>query len=880
MNKLRFIPLALSLFLLTTHFASAEIGRSPTDNSLSPIGTNFHFFTDWSSEYPFINLFRMARPWITSSDVWDTNEWDKLEADLDENGYPTRLPSADDPNANYRYVTTLMMTDVGPNYPGGEYNVYYDGEGTITYGRDAVLVSSSPGHDVINVTPSSGIMLRITATTQGNHIRNLRVVMPGYTAAQEASQVYHDDFLNVIKKYRVLRYMDWMRTNWDLGGPIDRREVSDIWTDRSRPTDAFYTTERGVPLEVMVDLANYNNADPWFNHSHLATDNDIYLFAEHVRDTLNDDRFVYVEYSNEIWNYGFQQGNWMEEQAEADPTISEGNGLQKRLSWYGKRSAEMCNIWKQVWAEQSERVICVIATQAANAYIGQQMLDCPLWSGAPCHSHVDAVAIAPYFGQHIGHNAYLDEVRLWLGEADGGLNKLFRELEFGDVLTDRRYQYIFKTKLGDALAYVTEYKQMADDRGISLVSYEGGQHLVGFGGAQNDMELNALFEAANDDPRMKTAYDDYFAGWHGSGAGFFVHYANAGKNTKWGFWGASQYLTNADSQKRSSVETYVDNYQCDWDACTVPDGTPTAVGLEAQSAENRPLWLAIPLILLVGATFLVLGRRRSLLWMVLLIGCSPAAYEPAAVEVLTPDILSFTADVTEYVPGVPFTLTWASAGVGSLNLETVNTDALIGGTTVETVSATDSLIITPAVGQIGALYFKLTSPDGSVSRDILLEQTCSTAWVFSPAPTRCAAFPIVYTDAVALSFENGFMMYVPSLSAVWVMSADGSRTWDVRDLYDPLVDPFEDPSINPPPLSMLYEPTGALGKVWRETPEVRDTLGWATLPLTLPYVATMQCTDYVRGGLCLLNAASQLGFVLYFSRDPMWEINYDTVLNP
>ncbi len=43
--------------------------------------------------------------------------------------------------------------------------------------------------------------------------------------------------------------------------------------------------------------------------------------------------------------------------------------------------------------------------------------------------------------------------------------------------------------------------------GSRLVPYEGGQHLVGIRGAENDDALTALLTAANADPRMGKLYD-------------------------------------------------------------------------------------------------------------------------------------------------------------------------------------------------------------------------------------------------------------------------------------------------------------------------------------------------------------------------------------
>ena len=69
----------------------------------------------------------------------------------------------------------------GLPYRAGRYVVLYEGQGTLEYGFDAKLVSSSPGRDVFQVASPSedGIEFRITATDpnhNGNYIHNIRVV--------------------------------------------------------------------------------------------------------------------------------------------------------------------------------------------------------------------------------------------------------------------------------------------------------------------------------------------------------------------------------------------------------------------------------------------------------------------------------------------------------------------------------------------------------------------------------------------------------------------------------------------------------------------------------------------------------------------------------
>ena len=62
-----------------------------------------------------------------------------------------------------------------------------------------------------------------------------------------------------------------------------------------------------MPLEVMIDLANACNASPWFCIPHLADDQFVAEFAQTVKARLKPNFEVYVEYSNEVWNFQFAQ---------------------------------------------------------------------------------------------------------------------------------------------------------------------------------------------------------------------------------------------------------------------------------------------------------------------------------------------------------------------------------------------------------------------------------------------------------------------------------------------------------------------------------------------------------------------------------------------
>jgi hypothetical protein len=311
------------------------------------LGTNLAEVTDYSPQLPFVNLFRSSRTWLTqcevgvdsgctSANAFDTNEAHLLELDAD--GWVRSLPPRSSPET---YTSVATVWDLPTPFPPTRYVVLYEGEGVIEYRLGAIkdMQASRIGRDVVTFDPSRGAsVLRITSTDPartGNYIRNIRVVAERHEALL-TTDIFSPEFLQQLEPYRALRFMDWMRTN--------SSSVSS-WAARAKPSDSRYSTDRGVPAEIMIDLANTTEKAPWFNMPHQAADSFVRAFAELVRARLDKSLPVFVEYSNEVWNSAFDQGLWVELRGNAAWPQSAESGFTKRMNFYGRRSAEICASW-------------------------------------------------------------------------------------------------------------------------------------------------------------------------------------------------------------------------------------------------------------------------------------------------------------------------------------------------------------------------------------------------------------------------------------------------------------------------------------------------------------------------------------------------------
>jgi hypothetical protein len=550
-------------------------------NSQSPLGINLQSVSYWSSEQPFLNIFKTGGGWIThSSATWDTGETQYLNLDAD--GYPVTLTVINDPNPqSFTSLGVLLQrlpSTANGYYPAGPYAVDYDGQGTLTYSFDASLVSRSPGRDVINVTPSgSGIFIQITSTDPdhtGNYLRNIRVVQVANEAALNAGQNFNPTFLNLIKNFHALRFMDWFQTNGS---------VLSSWANRPRQTFAFWGSPKGVPIEVAVQLANLISADAWLNVPVMADNNYITQMATLVKGLLGTSQKAYVELSNEVWNGSFSQNAYSIAQGQA-LFPSAPNQWYAGWEWYGMRVAQMADIWFRVYGSVAfnSRVVIVMAGQAARPGVLKEELSTPHWTGTgngPAASHhIGAAAIAPYF---LGDFSSSD-VSTMVAQPDGGLTDLF-DTVYAQAGFSSVPQGGF---IAQSNSWVSSNVSVVAPYRIPLVAYEGGQGLRGFPAYGNDSAAVSLFIGANRDARMGTAYAAYLNGWKASGGTLFMAFSDVGAYSKYGEWGALESIMQTTSPltsappKWQALQNFISSTPCWWSSCTgsvttAPAGFPS-----------------------------------------------------------------------------------------------------------------------------------------------------------------------------------------------------------------------------------------------------------------------------------------------------------------
>jgi len=542
--KIGVLGLACLMFL-----PSPSMARN---NSLSPLGINTNEVLDDDASAPFVDVFRdstpfeEARPWLTKGNVI-----------YDKDGWPTNLNGG---QVGARFINKLPAGTI----PDGNYIVLYDGVGKLRYGNDAKLISKAPGREIISIKAGPDKEIRatllITETDTTNPLRNIRVLMPGGICSNNpykrvysknscrrsqflsfekhsARIIFNPDYLNYMKDFKVLRFMN-------MAG-ITRNPIKD-WNKRpmmSKSTWGGKPTVRGAPLEIMVALANQNNSDAWFALPHAGNDHYFRKFAQYVRDNLKPGLKAYVEYTNEAWNTIFDQAHYMK-----DMGLKLGLDTDRDKAgykYYSYRSVQMFNIFEQEF-RGTQRLVRVMG-----GWTGYTRLTEMLLGYRDAYKKTDAFAIGPYF---YGSTAELKKIK--------SVNDIFT------MLYDPKLPF----SIPGVEKLVGKHAKLAKSYGVSLIAYEGGQHLVDWKNRDITKSPTKHYIAANRDWRMAKAYKDFLDGWKRAGGQTFVSFS-APRTYQWfGSWGTREYLTQPDRKapKHRALMSFIKSNRCWWRNCSNP----------------------------------------------------------------------------------------------------------------------------------------------------------------------------------------------------------------------------------------------------------------------------------------------------------------------
>ncbi len=347
------------LYCVCTTTIYAQTSSKQFNLGINTGGTN-----DWNLENPFADVIKTFRLWQTVELDANQNIIDHIPP-LDEHGWPT---------TDFR--TIVYHDKVRASY--GTYKMKFTGQATIGTWQAQVKnkaynsETNSTTLDLVISNPDNEALIINFTNTQGlKNIQLMQPLTPGDSNSYPFDQIITNEYLNLLAPYSTIRYMGWTNTNgsndslWDNTVP---------WNYSTLAVEHSYAS-----WESVIKFANATQKDAWICVPHKASDNYIkqlaLLFKNGSKsvESLDPHLNLYVEYSNEIWNWGgpYPQTAWVSDQAQniGHPLTFDGTTNETTLMYRYKamQSVKISEIFREVFGnnQMMKRIRPVICWQSS-----------------------------------------------------------------------------------------------------------------------------------------------------------------------------------------------------------------------------------------------------------------------------------------------------------------------------------------------------------------------------------------------------------------------------------------------------------------------------------------------------------------------------------
>jgi hypothetical protein len=252
--------------------------------------------------------------------------------------------------------------------------------------------------------------------------------------------------------YGVFRFMDWGGTN---------NSTIRSWSERTQQSssgnrDGGDVGGRGIAYEWMFDLCNRLKTDCWITVPHLAIetyeqnadDNYFTSLAKLAKDKLDPSLALYLEYSNETWNGGFQQAQYC--QRRGTELGLDGDAYAASFKFHVYASSRMYDAFLKVYGGDASRLRWVVSGQLSSNYGTEAQVS------ALADARANPEQRTPHFyaiSNYVGSGGGIDG-------ASGNVSS-----EFASGITEM-------------LGWAKQQKSTIASTGMKLVAYEGGQHIT------------------------------------------------------------------------------------------------------------------------------------------------------------------------------------------------------------------------------------------------------------------------------------------------------------------------------------------------------------------------------------------------------------------
>jgi hypothetical protein len=474
---------------------------------------------------------------LTASQV-DSLGWPAVDCRyvLDYRPVAEWTESIDDPQAYRIDVSGTYKcafsgkADVKAISGGSVKNASWDSSANTTTFDFVVAGPPAAGHGLLIIDFTN--TKRTPQSPAGSGITRLRMNRPGY--GLDATKTFTDEFIACLTgiKFSAIRFMDFSMTN----GHDTTYPARTTWARRKHREDASQdripTIKKadGGAWEYVIELCNQVKMDPWINVPISADSAYIASLAKLFKDGLDQDRHVYVESSNEVWNtaQGFEQSLYSQDEAK-----DLGIGDQEN---HARRTVQIARIFSQAFGGRAlntkVRVILCSHKPMLKWWVSP-MLSYIARTFGPPKNFIYAIACQTYFGGGVSAGISADKI---LSNCHDEIKKQIDET--GKTDEAGRVQWI----------------KLAKDSGLvgGFCSYEGGPD---HGGGGTDNIANRI--TAERDPRMGSVWTyNIDTAFFQLGGNLAMQFTLTSAYTRYGCWGLTDDVAkpNRNSKYKAAQE--------------------------------------------------------------------------------------------------------------------------------------------------------------------------------------------------------------------------------------------------------------------------------------------------------------------------------------
>ncbi|HEY2586953.1 MAG TPA: hypothetical protein VGI81_14505 [Tepidisphaeraceae bacterium] len=438
--------------------------------------------------------------------------------------------------------------------PAGDYNVNWQGNATINISGSGGVAWKriDANHGTLTLpapckmaqtqwgpSPNEMSYIDVSSSDPANPLDALHIWLPGYgPGTRHAGQIFHDQHLAIVRKFSGVRCMNSLNVASGHEENWAERVTMDMWD----------WSTKAVPIEADIELAREARLKRlWVNIPIKANDDYIRNSARLYHDKLHGVELI-VELGNENWNWGGGFIGWptvhniannvkpeafdgaiVAGKLVPDDHDSDGKPILvtdeyvRSVRCTAERAREVAMIFQDVYRDRPRELLNIFCGCSADPRwitLGLEFLTAK-YGGQP----FQLIGIAPYVDFWANNGQYCKPT---------GPNGTY---VLADLFTACD-AYLSDTNQPGIPWQLAQHQALAQQYGVRLVDYEGGQHFFPQDKPYTGKDLSTQ---AQTDPRMGAMYDKYFATLHKYGVAMHCDFVPIGEPwNQSGYWAALQ----------------------------------------------------------------------------------------------------------------------------------------------------------------------------------------------------------------------------------------------------------------------------------------------------------------------------------------------------